>query len=143
MVKDKFDEYIGKFIEHLEKSLFEDLKESIPKTLTTIVDVKLKGIKEGLEPLAGIESVQREQADMIENLQISYKHLSDEFDAFRQKTQQLPNTVKETIDKQMDKKQDQLLDVVAAQLEATPSKPVKIKQGRKWNIFSFIKRRWF
>lgn len=131
------DKYSKEFIQHLGKSLVEDLKDSIPKTLETLVDVRFKGVKDGLEPLAQIEAIQREQANMIENLQVSYKHLQTELESLRLKFQNLPEDVKkvnkDTIEKKMDEKQNELLDAVTTQLETTPTKPTKpnIKK-RKW-----------
>lgn len=137
-MSEKPGEYMKTFIDHLGKSLLEDLRTEIPKHLETLIDVRFKGIKDGMEALGRIESTQREQADMIENLQLSYKHLNDEFEAFRKRMQPLPQEVKETIEKTMDDRQNQIVDVIATELEqipTKPSKPVTVPKKKKRFIF--------
>ncbi len=130
-------DYIKQFINHLGQSLVEDLKDSIPDHLEKLIDIRFKGIKEGMETLGRIESTQRDQANMLENLQLSYKHLNDEFETFRRKSQNLPEQIataaSDTLEEKTSEMQNAVLDAVSSQLEQIPTKPTKPIKKKKFS----------
>jgi predicted nucleic acid-binding Zn-ribbon protein len=124
--------YITKFVDHLGKSLLDDLKTEIPKHLEHFVEERFKGIRTALEPLDRIETDIREQGKDIEDLKIAYKKMEVDLQAMRENYQKLPNKIADKIDTAMEQGQSQIEDVITGQLEQIPTKPSKPTKKKFW-----------
>ena len=134
------EDYIKQFIDHLGKSLVEDLKLSIPKQLEHIIEQRFKGISGTLEALGRIEEENRLKGKDIENLQISFKKMEIDLERLRENYTGLPKKMEDKVDTAMNKGTEQLLDAMTSQLEVIPTKPAKIIKEKKSLIKRLIRR---